>query len=668
MKPKLLIVLLGLNLFFSAMAQDKSPAKFGKITAEDFKPRAYSIDSNASAVVIADIGSTEIIGNDKGWFSHTYKHYRRAHILNKNGYDLANVEIEIYSSGTMEVELEGLKAITYNLENGKVVETKLEKSSIFKDKLNKTTSIRKFTFPNLKEGSIIEFEYTTKSDFLFNLTPWAFQGAYPRLWSEYEVSIPEFYNYVFLTQGYHPYHIKDRKMRQTAFNISDNTGTGATERYEFRGTVTDNRLVMKDVPALKEENYTSTLANHIARIDFQLAERRHPLTPQNYMGTWASLSTELLKDEGFGADLAKNNGWLKDVINPVTTGAKTTVEKAKRLYDYVRDNFTCTDHSDLYLNQTLKNILKSRNGSVADINLLLVAMLKYEGIQADPVILSTRRHGYTYSIYPIIDKFNYVIAQVDIEGKKYYLDASEPRLGFGKLGYECYNGHARVVDNMATPVEFIADSLIERKVTSVFMINDEKGNLSGSMQQTPGYYESRSIRNKVKEKGKDQLFSDIKRAYSVEVELSEEAIDSLIRYEDPIAIRYKFELKGDKENIMYFNPMFTEGWKDNPFKAAERYYPIEMPYAIDETFLLRMDVPAGYTVDELPKQTVVKLNEEDDGMFEYRLSVSGDIISLRSRLRIKRTFFQPEDYEMLREFFNLVVKKHAEQIVFKKKP
>jgi hypothetical protein len=113
--------------------------------------------------------------------------------------------------------------------------------------------------------------------------------------------------------------------------------------------------------------------------------------------------------------------------------------------------------------------------------------------------------------------------------------------------------------------------------------------------------------------------------------------------------------------------MFSEAWKENPFKSAQRFYPVEMPYAIDETYLLRLDVPEGYVVDEMPKQLIVKLNEEGDGMFEYRLSESNGIISMRSRLKISRAYFLPEEYEMLREFFNLVVKKHNEQIVFKKK-
>ena len=113
--------------------------------------------------------------------------------------------------------------------------------------------------------------------------------------------------------------------------------------------------------------------------------------------------------------------------------------------------------------------------------------------------------------------------------------------------------------------------------------------------------------------------------------------------------------------------MLGEAWKENPFKSAQRVYPVEMPYTIDETYLLRLEIPTGYVIDEMPKQMVVKLNEDDDGMFEFRISESGGGISLRSRLRLKRAFFMPEEYEMLREFFNLVVKKHSEQIVFKKK-
>lgn len=649
-------------------AQEKSTARFGDITVKDFASKIYDIDSNANAIVIADIGSSKIEGNSKGWFSLLFKHYKRVHILNKNGYDIANVSISLYTNGTSEEELEKLKAVTYNLENGKVVETKLDiKANVFKDKINKNWSVKKFTFPNVKEGSIIEFEYTKTSDFLQNLEPWEFQGGYPRLWSEYNLDLPDFFGYVFLSQGYLPYDIKDKKVHNGSFRIMDSRTVSSSELYSLDANVTDYRWVIKKVPALKEESYTSTLNNHIAKIEFQLAEYREPLVNRNIMGTWEKLGEDLMKSESFGQQLTKDNGWLKEVINPLLQGAASPTEKAQRIFAYVRDNFTCTDFSDLYLEQSIKNVAKTKNGTVSEINLLLAAMLRFADINADPVILSTRGNGYTYSLYPLIGKFNYVIVKTVVGGKEYYLDASEPRLGFGRLPIRCYNGHARIINKSVDPVELNSELHTETKSTTVFIINDEKGNMVGSMQQTPGYYESHNLRTKIKEKGEEELQKDIKKTFGADIVISNFKIDSLNKYENGVDVKFDFDFAGEKEDIVYLNPMLGEGYKENPFKSAKRFYPIEMPFGMDETFNFQMEVPNGYEVDELPQSMVLKLNEEGEGFFEYRISRSGDNISFRSRIKLDRSFYMPEEYEMLREFFSLVVKKHSEQIVFKKK-
>lgn len=654
--------------FFLSKAQDKTNIKYGKISPEDFAPKVYSIDSNASAVVLAEVGSTEVIGNNKAWFSLEFKHFKRVHILNKNGYDAAKVEIELYTEGSSEEKLENLKAVTYNLENGQVTATKLDtKSGVFKDVLNKNLLVKKFTLPNIKEGSIIEYEYSIQSDFLFNLQPWWFQGEHPVLWSEYNVTKPDFLGYVFLSQGYQHFHINDQKQRQGHFQVMDTRGAGASDYNNFDANVTDYRWVMKDVPALKEESFTSSIHNFIAKIDFQQSDYRYPLTPYNILGTWPETCEKLLKGDYFGADINKNNGWLSDVIKPLVSSATNDWEKTKKIYTYVRDNFTCTSHSGKYLDQTLKNVLKTRNGNVAEINLLLIAMLKYANIKADPVILSTRSHGYTNPFYPVLEKFNYVICLAHPNGQDIYLDGSQTRLGFGRMAPECYNGHARIVNENATAINFSADSLKEKKLTSVIIVPDEKGNLSGSFQQTPGYYESHSMREEIKEKGKDEFFKTIKKEYGQEVELSNLTIDSLDKLEESINISYDFNLSGNKEDIIYLNPMFNEGYKKNPFTSAERFYPVEMPYASDETYTFSMTIPEGYVLDELPKSARVKFNEQGDGAFEYFISASGDVISMRSRIIFKRAFFQPEEYEVLREFFNLVVKKQNEQIVLKKK-
>ena len=91
-----------------------------------------------------------------------------------------------------------------------------------------------------------------------------------------------------------------------------------------------------------------------------------------------------------------------------------------------------------------------------------------------------------------------------------------------------------------------------------------------------------------------------------------------------------------------------------------------MPYVFDETYLLNMEIPKNYTVEEMPKSSKVNFNE-GDGFFEYIVSKSDDNILLRSRVVLKKANYTAEEYNTLREFFSYVVKKHSEQIVFKKK-
>ncbi|PZR26984.1 MAG: hypothetical protein DI535_12500 [Citrobacter freundii] len=651
-------------------AQNKASIKFGKVESSDFKT-SYPLDPGAEAVIIGNIGSSDFVGNSKGSFSIEFKRYSRIHILNKNAYDAAQIRIPVYTTGEREEEIVTLKAVTYNLENGKVVETKLDpKVDVFKEKISRNWVVNKFSFPAVREGSIIEFEYKLRSEYLFRLRPWEFQSGYPTLWSEYIVGMPQFLYYVSLTQGSQEFFIKESKDKIEQFTVeipkTEVMLSGVKDRMSFSAGVTAFRWVMKDVPALKEESYTSTISNHVAKIEFQLAEYREPYIPKKVMSTWTETASTLLDDPDFGLPLQQENAFLNDISSVASKKAQAPIDRARNIYAWVRDNMTCVERNSFYMKKSLQSTLKMKSGTEAEINILLIAMLRNEGLKADPVILSTRSNGYAYALYPLIDRFNYVIAQLVIDGQKYYLDASRPRLGFNRLGYDCYNGHARVIDAAADGLEFNADSLTEKSISSVFVSNNNKGALSASVQYTPGVYDSYDIRTEIGQKGQDAYFNELKRNGS-EVKISEEKIDSIDNYDLPVSIKYRVETPLNGEDIWYFDPMFIRSWTENPFKSATRSYPVEMLFRIDQTYLLRMEVPAGYEVDELPKSLIVKLNEDNDGEFEYRTAESNGIISIRSRLRINRTYFSPEEYQMLRDFFNLVVKKQSEQIVFKKK-
>lgn len=648
-------------------AQDKIDIKFGKISVQDFFPKSPVIDSSSNAVVLADVGSTDFEGNSSGYFSLIFKQYERILIKSRNAFDEATVKVNLYNgSSTYAERFEDFEATTYNLVNGQVKETKLNKSAVFKEKYNSDYAALKFTLPDIKEGCIIEYKYTIKSPFYnTNIRSWRFQREYPVLWSEYKVVIPPIFNYSTMRQGFIPFAIDSSWRLFKEYSIIDvGDAESHSTVYRLSGDAKCGWWALKDVPAFKDEKYLSSSMNYISKVKFQLLSIKYSDTHiVQVMKDWISTADDLLKDADFGEPLTETNSWLEDDLRKITSGAKG-LEKAKKIFGYVRDNFTCTDDDARYLSSTLKKTYQSKKGNVVDINMLLTAMLIKEGFDAHPVLLSTRDNGKASESEAVLNQYNYVISRLMVDSVYYLLDASVSRLGFGKLDANCYNGSGRLIDKMPYIIPISADSLKEEKQTLIMISNDEKNEITGSYTSNLGYFESLAMRDKLAKSKQEDVLKEIPKGYPSEFTVSNVAIDSVKSYDLPVTVRHDFKVKFE-DDIVYFNPMMNDAWKNNPFTSASRLYPVEMPYKMNELFTLNMEMPKGYKVDELPKSARVKLNE-NQGMFEYLIANSGDMIQFQVRLVLNKATFDPEDYQTLRDFFSYVVKKEAEQIVFKK--
>jgi hypothetical protein len=666
-------------------AQEKTKYKFGEISKSDFNFTEQKFDSGASAIIIKDIGSSRFDGNDNGFFTLVYTRYLRVKILNKNGFDIGNRIIYLDRDLKDYERLYSIKGSTFNIDRGAITETKLDGKSVFPEKYNRDHDRIKISMPALKEGSIFDLEYVIKSPFYGQLRSWNFQGMYPCLWSEYVVTIPPPFHYMIVQQGDDHFDVKTAKEVFTTFTIRENNETShgvdnsayEVKTYSLQGSSSEFHWVKKDVSAINEEPFVTALKNYYSRVSFQLnyfqwQTMSYTGDRDDYLENWSSISKTLLQDENFGQSLSHVNTWMTNELKGVVEGANTDEEKAQRIYSYVSSNFrvvSSDSHIETYVySANLRDVYNKKEGSEAEVNLLLTAMLRHEGVSADPLILSTRENGYASAVYPLIDEYNYVICIVYIGDKKIPLDASHPFNGFGQLPVRCYNGYGHVM-NVEKPlaIRFNTDSISETSVTSVFMINDEKGKPSGSLKKTIGKSGSFDRRVEIKSSSQKFIETKIKTACGSDMPVENFGIDSLDKYNMPLSFHYDFALQNlsTGADILYLNPMLNEGYKTNPFHSTERLFPVEMPYKIDETYLLNMEVPPGYQVDELPKSTKVAFNETE-GIFEYLIQKVDDKIQMRVRLKFNTSFFPTEEYNDMRNFYAFVVKKESEQIVFKK--
>lgn len=654
---------------FAAYSQEiqRPEIKFGNVSAKDFAAKIYPIDSSAQAVILFRVQKAEYEVDNTGGFNVIYKFHKRMRLLSKNSFDAATVEIPMFTGGTLHDELQKIEAVTYNIDGDQVTATKVDKSSLFKDKVTKGFYVQKFTFPALKEGSIIEYQYTLICPHEQDMKPWIFQDTkYPTLWSEYDMTVPDLYNFLPVPRVYYPYAIDRTERKNESYHIVNRSDFSSANWFTYNAVNTRRIWAMSDVPALKEESFTTSLSNYLSQIDFYLLSINYPnAAPIPVIKDWYKTADMLLKHENFGAPLFENNGWLKDDLDKIVASVTSDEDRIKAIYYYVRNNFECKDDESILLTQPLRKTFKDRKGSIGDINLLLAAMYYKYGYIVHPVLLSTRSHGKPYEAYPVLNQFDYLVTQVTAGNISYLLDASDRKNAFNKLPDECYNGTARIIDKEPVLISLEADSLTESKLTSIFIISDEKTKgFAGSYTSSLGYYESNDLREKLDKESQEDYFKSEKKEFPFEVQIENPTLDSLKNYDYTVNVKYDFKFSLD-DDLLYINPMFNEATKENPFKSAERTYPVEMPYKINETYVLNMDIPEGYKVDDLPKSTRVKLNE-NEGMFEYIISANGTKIQLRSKIVFNKATFPPEDYQTLRDFFAFIVKKQSEQIVLKK--
>jgi len=653
------LLFIGLFAAHTCYGQAIVDTLISEVQAADFQPSSTVIDSNANVVVLRDSGSADLLGKFYGWRVKQMR-YRRLLIRNKNGFDAAKIVITFDPDVNGFGKLLTLHGYTCNLADGKIVRTPIDTGEIFIEETSGGRMKERFTFPAVREGSIIEYTYIIYSASIYEFPHWKFQGEYPCLKSSYRMSFPEIFNYVVTRQGILPIPRKDEE-RDTVYGIG--IYSVQTKSYNIQWE-------MHDVPAFKEESYTSAPDNYVSGIRFRLAEYTDLEKKKRIkvLNTWDVVNKELYKSKSFGGIMTVSSHWLRKDLRTIVDDSVNGMDKARAVYAYVRDHFANTGRDFVGdEDQSPKDLFKSHKGSVAEINLLLTAMLREEGLTADAVILSTRDNGMIDPYYPVMENFNYVVVRLKAGDATYYLDASEPRMGFGHLPAECYNGYARVVSEKPDSVDLEADSLSEFKFASLMLTNNDQGDsLTGGYTAQHGYYTSLSIRDAIANKDEKSFFEAERKSYPFAVELTDRRIDSLKRYDLPVTVHYSIGLPISEDDRMYFNPMVGEGIKENLFSAAERHYPIEMPFRIDELFVMRMEIPKGYEIEEMPKPARVLLGD-GDGSYEYLFRTDDESIQFRSRLILKRTYFQPDAYQPLRDFFAAVMKKQGEMIVFKKK-
>jgi uncharacterized protein DUF3857/transglutaminase superfamily protein len=673
MKHVLRLLILAVFVGHFSYAQDY---KFGKISKDELTQTHYSKDSIADAAVLyrnVYVSYSYVQGQG---FQVITKVHERVKIYTKEGFDYGTISESLYKSGSNNETLSSIKAYTYNWVDGNVEKSKLKGSDVFSEETSKYWSKKKFTMPNVKEGCVIEYSYNIVSPFSYSLDEIDLQYDIPIVKQKIKVSTPEYFVFKTQSKGYlfvEPKHdMATAKINFSSFNRpGGGNGFRSVQQASINRSAVDYRIdistiEMSDVPALKDEPFVNNIDNYRSAIKYELQYVKFPNSPiDDYTSSWEKVVKTIYVSEDFGNQLDTKR-YYKDDLAIVLQGLSTDMEKMNAVFQFVKNRMNWNSIYGFTSDEGVKKAYDLKTGNIADINLMLVAMLRSAGLNADPVLVSTRSNG--VPLFPTMRGFNYVVAAVKLGEGNVFLDATNKYSKPNMLPTRTINWAGRIVKDggTSTSVSLIPSYVSQENAMLMVTISPE-GEVAGKARRIGKEYVAYSHRNKYGDIDEETYLEKLEEAYDG-LEISEYSVKDKNVVGKPIIESFSFnkedgvEIIGDK---MYLSPLFWHTMSENPFKLENRDYPIDFTYPWQDKYIINVKIPEGYKVESIPKGMNISL-EGNAGAFVYKVASNHAGLQIMVDLKMNQAVIPALNYQGLKEFYKAIVEKQAEKVILSK--
>nr|WP_294774380.1 hypothetical protein [uncultured Flavobacterium sp.] len=634
-----------------------------EVTKSELKQARHEKDTTAPAAFLYKKGQTYF----KYYASHGFVSFTeiavKIKIYKKEGLKWANFEIPFYTGyKALEDEMIDIKkAITYNLENDKIIKEKVKSDGKFKEVINENWSVSKITFPNVKVGSIIEFHYILRTENLSELPDFQCQFDIPVDKVEYTTKIPEFYIYKGIKTGY-----ADIEQNTVLESASQSFNNQYNQMLVMNFKQVKTYYMASDVPALHEEEYVNNIKNYYSKIMHELSIIRMPdEDPKPIATTWNAIAQSIYKEKAFGEELGKFNYFLNDLklIRKESDSAET---KMTSVFNFVKNKMSWDGKYGYYTRKGVEKAYAERTGNVAEVNLILTAMLRLSGLEANPIILSTRDNGVAQ--FPNTSFLNYVIASVKINGKIYFLDATDKLANINFLPIRALNQYGVLMKKDGTSEEMqLMPKFNSHTVTNILANVSEEGEVTGKIRRQYLEYNAYVFKERNDGFTPESLIEKLEKKHNG-LEVSEYTIQNNSDFLKPVVESYSCKTTDDAEVIadrMYVSPFLYFATTENPFKQEQRKYPIDFVFPHQVKFNISFKIPDSYSIEKIPESKALAM-PDNLGSMKYNSSMDGNQIQILYTFEINQAIIEPEYYEILKNFYKEVINKQTEKIVLKK--
>ncbi len=629
-------------LFQFSYSQTTYVPTFGEPTQQDFSIMSYPPDPEATGVVLYERGDYSV-ENREGYIMLIKKIHRKIKVFDANKFTGGTVEIPYYNEDDEGERVTKITAITHNGISKKY----LASDAIFDVDEFQNWSAKRFTFPDIQDGSILEYIYTIETPYFGLLGGWSFMNDLPTLYSELHTEIPGNFTYNRTLYGNRKLDEEMAEIKKSCFHLPG---------FKVPGDCESATYAMKNIPAFKKEEYMLSPNNYKPSIKFELAQIIDlDESRRGFAKTWKELDNTLKYHKKLGRQL-KNTGFFKDNLPSSLLSTADKMERAKGIFYHIQKQMTWNKWIGIYTDKGVKEAYEQKSGNSAEVNLSLANALIAAGLDAQIMLLATRKEAIPSKQYPVRTDFNYSIVFLQIGKDKYFLDATEKYAPFGTLPLRALNITGRVLDfKKGSYWEPIVPQAKNMHYINAQLTANPDGIFTGKISEVSTGHISIAKREAYNDFTKEE---QIKRKQSNNefLNISDLAIENATDLEQPYKEEYNISLYGQQvaqHNFLY--PFFMQKFfAENPFQKEKRLYPIDFGFPVINNYLISIDLADVYKVEKLPENKLVRL-PEDDGSLSVVYDQSGSKVNIRLSLRLNNTSYPTEAYKSLQEFFSVLM-------------
>jgi hypothetical protein len=648
-------------LFLSFTKSNAQSHELGNVTIAELQEKSNPKDTTAPATILFKKGKSFFTYDSKNGFTVNHVYEFKIKIYKKEGIKYADQKMGFYTGfeNRPNDRLAFSDAVTYNLENDSIIETKLNSQGNFREKINKYWIEAIIILPNVKVGSIIEFKCFLKTQNIGRFPDFEMQYGIPLSYFEYHTEIPEFFIYKPILVGNLPIESESKFVDgNQEYKNRDNE----TKKLSFIQINTDYKGT--DVPALANELYVDNIDNYKGAIKHDLERTRYPDQPvKDYAITWEGVANTIFKNNCFGKELNKKSFFANDV-KPLITNVESLNERLEIIFKFVQNKMNWNQERGYYVDKGVLKAYASKTGNVAEINFILINMLKAGGIEANPVLVSTIENG--AAVYPTVTGFNYVIAAAEIDGKQILLDASNKFTIPNILPLNTLNWKGRLIKKDGTSQEInLVPTIASKEITNMIAKINANGSIDGKVRIQSTDYNAYRYRVENTGRNEEEYLEKLENKYG-KIAIADYVIQTNLL--DPVLETFSFTADNQFDRIgdkMFINPMLFFTVNKNPFSQEKRQMPVYLGYPEQETYNVFFDIPNGYMVESMPKPMRI-VTENKDAFYSMNITNEQNKIHIQVVKGVNKSIFNVDDYSMLKEFYQKIIVSQNEKIVLKR--